>query len=151
MMQRMIYAWVLTALVGCVPAGAEIGGESQLASDLIPDRTYQPNVGDRAVLYALENETLVDQLPLLKDLTAYDIYVRSKQTRNREQLTDLEKQGWLQWVTPGTQVIVVALLDRNHLGARTATQVRVPDENYGKQSFWTPADNITRMVQPEPQ
>jgi hypothetical protein len=148
----MIYAWILATMVtGCVPLGAEIGGASLLAPDMVPDRNYHPSVGDRAVLYAMENETLLERLPLLKDLTAYDIYVRSKQTRNHEQLTDLEKQGWLQWVTPGTHVIVVALQDRNHLGARTATQVRVPDETHANQSYWTPADHITRMVHPQPE
>src|SRR5262249_51173568 len=125
--------WILlTLLPGCVPAGAEIGGMSggapAIPADMVPDPSYRPRTGDRSVLYALQDGYPLDRLPLLKDLTAYDVYVRSQQARDGERLGDLERQGWLQWVPPGTRVLVVDMQDRNHTGAHLAAQVQVVDD-----------------------
>ena len=41
-------------------------------------------IGDRAILYAVENGHALERVPLLKDLTAYDIYVRSVTAKDGE-------------------------------------------------------------------
>jgi hypothetical protein len=155
-MRGMKYGWLLVILAsGCIPAGADIGGSpgSQIAisEDMIPDPNYQPRVGDRAVLFALEDGHMLDRLPILKDLTAYDIYVRSAQARDGERLAELEEQGWLQWVPPGSRVTVLAMQDRNHTGAHTATQLRVADDRLKAQAFWTPSNYVTRLIHKAPE
>jgi hypothetical protein len=155
-MRRIKGAWILVALMtGCAPAGAEIGGMSGgqplIGADMVPDPTYQPRIGERAVLYALEDGNPIERLPLLKDVTAYDIYVRSRQARDDERLRELEEQGWLQWAVPGTRVLVMEVRDRNHTGAHTASQVRILDEAHKDQLYWTPSDYITRLIHKEPE
>jgi hypothetical protein len=150
-MRGINYSWLLVILVsGCLPAGADLSGSpgSQVAisEDMIPDPTYQPRVSDRAVLYGIEDGHVLERLPLLKDLTAYDIYVRSQQARDTERLAELEEQGWLQWAPPGARVSVLAMQDRNHTGAHTASQVRVADERLKSEAFWTPSDYVTRLI-----
>jgi hypothetical protein len=140
---------------GCVPAGAEIGGGMgggpTIGADMVPDPAYSPRVGDRAMLYALDNGYPLDRLPVLKDLTAYDIYVRSRNSGDNERLFELEQQGWLQWALPGTRVSVLDTQDRNHAGAQTATQIKIPDESHKNQSFWVPSGYITRLIHKEPE
>jgi len=156
-MGGMRQGWILVALAvaGCVPAGAEIGGmqngQPAIAPDMVPDPSYHPRMGDRAVLYAIENGWTLDRLPILKDVTAYDIYVRSKTSGDSERLFDLEQQGWLQWVPPGTRVIVLDIQNRNHAGALTASQIKIPDEYHKNQTFWTPSDYIARLIRKEPE
>jgi hypothetical protein len=154
-MRGFKYGCLLVILApGCIPAGAEFGGSpgSQIAisEDMIPDPRYQPSVGDRAVLFALEDGRMLDRHPLLKDLTAYDIYVRSVQARDGERLADLEEQGWLLWVPPGSRVTVLDTRNRNHTGAHFATQVRVADDRLKTQTFWTASGHVTRLIHKAP-
>jgi hypothetical protein len=118
---------------------------------MIPDPGYQPRVGDRAVLYGIEDGRVLERLPLLKDLTAFDIYVRSQQTRDAERLAELEAQGWVHWVPPGARVSVLAMQDRNHTGAHTASQVRVVDDRLKSDTFWTPSDYVTKLIHKPPE
>jgi hypothetical protein len=113
---------------------------------MVPDPQYQPRIGDRAVLFGIENGSMLDRLPLLKDVTAYDIYVRSRQTGDAERLADLELQGWLHWASPGTRVSVQGMQDRNHTGAHTASEVRLVEAQGKDQTFWTPSDCVTRLI-----
>jgi hypothetical protein len=150
------YGWLLVVLgSGCIPAGADLTGSpgSQIAisEDMIPDPRYRPQIGDHAILYAVEDGQMLERLPLLKDLTAYDIYVRSQQARDGERLAELEEQGWLQWAPPGSRVTVLAMQDRNHTGAHTASQIRVADERLKTQTFWTPSDSITKLIHKAPE
>jgi hypothetical protein len=150
-------AWILVALAvaGCVPAGAEIGGAGGsgpvIGPDMVPDPTYQVRTGDRPMLYAIENGWVLERLPILKDLTAYDIYVRSKKAGDNERLFDLEQQGWLQWAVPGTRVVVLDIQDRNHTGAHTASQIQLVDEAHKNQTFWTPSDNLAKLIHKVPE
>jgi hypothetical protein len=121
-----------------------------ISDDMVPDPHYQPRVGDRAVLFAFKNGAPLDRLPLLKDVTAYDVYVRGSQTGDAERLSDLEQQGWLRWVAPGTRVNILGTQDRNHTGAHTASEVRVLDDQFKDQTFWTPSDYVTRLVHKDP-
>jgi hypothetical protein len=155
-MRRIRGVWILSVfVVGCVPVGAEIGGSSGgqalIGADMVPDPTYHPRIGDRSVLYAIEEGTVLERLPLLKDVTAYDIYVRSLQAKDAERLFELQQQGWLQWVDPGTRVLVLGMQDRQHIGAHTASQVRITDDAHKNQSFWTPSNYIARMIHKEPE
>jgi hypothetical protein len=155
-MRGIKYGWLVVIIAsGCIPAGAEIGGSpgSQIAisEDMIPDPSYRPRVGDRAVLYAIEDGHMLERLPLLKDLTAYDIYVRSQQVRDAERLAELEEQGWVQWAAPGSRVSVLAMQDRNHTGAHTASQVRVSDDRFKNGTFWTPSDYVARLIHKAPE
>jgi hypothetical protein len=148
--------WVLIALAsGCVPIGAEIGGTgggpNGITEDMVPDPAYQPRVGDQAVLFGLDGGQPLPRLPVMKDLTAYDICVRAAQTRDSERLRELEEQGWLQWLPPGTKVSILDIHDRNHTGADTATQIRIPDEAHKNQSYWTPSNLVTRLIRKGPE
>jgi hypothetical protein len=118
---------------------------------MIPDPRYSPRIGDRAVLYGVEDGNVLERLPVLKDVTAYDIYVRSVQNRDGDRLAELEEQGWLVWVGPGSRVSVVGVQDRTHTGAHTATQVRLADERFKSQTFWTSSDYVTRLIHKEPE
>jgi hypothetical protein len=147
---------MLVVLIGgCMPAGAEFGGggggQYTIPEDMVPDPAYRPRVGDRAVLYGSEEGRILERLPLLKDLTAYDIYVRSLQAKDEERLFELEQQGWIQWAMPGTRLTVLALQDRNHTSAHMASQIQVVGEQNRNQTYWTPADFINRLIRKEPQ
>jgi hypothetical protein len=155
-MRKIRGAWILVACVaGCLPAGAEIGGgsggPSLIAPDTVPDPTFRPEIGSRAVLYGIEDGIALDRMPLLKDVTAFDIYVRSTNARDAERLSELGQQGWLQWVVPGTRVIVIEVQDRHHTGANSATRIRVLDDEHKNQSFWTPSHYLARMIHKEPE
>jgi hypothetical protein len=155
-MRATKYAWISIILSsGCVPPGSEFSGSpgSQIviSEDMGPDPNYQPRVGDRAVLFYAENRSILERMPLLKDVTAYDIYIRCVQNRDAERLADLELQGWLRWVPPGSRVSVYGMQDRTHTGAQTALQVRVADEQYKNQTFWVPSAYVTRLIHKEPQ
>jgi hypothetical protein len=144
--------WILVVLVpGCLPAGADMGGTIAIGEDMVPDPAYRPRIGDRAVLYALQDGSALDRLPMLKDLTAYDVFVRSQENRDGERLLELEEQGWLHWAPPGTRVSVIAVQDRNHTGAHTATQIRITEGGYKNQTFWLPSDYVTRLIHKEPE
>jgi hypothetical protein len=151
-MRRIRWPWLLSLFVaGCAPAGAEFGGSPGgpsvlITADMVPDPSYRPKDGDRAMLYAVEEGTMLERLPLLKDLTAYDIYSRSLQARDSERLNELQQQGWLHWVDAGTRISVVSLQDRNHTGAHMASEVRVVDDPNKSQTYWTPADYIARLI-----
>jgi hypothetical protein len=156
-MRRIRWSWLLfLPVAGCVPAGAEIGGLSGgqialISDDMVPDPTYRPKPGDRALLYAIEDGNPLERLPLLKDVTALDIYARSTQAKDGERLLELQEQGWLQWAAPGTRVSVVEMQDRNHTGAHMATEVRVIDDTHKGQTFWTRSDYIARLVRKAPE
>jgi hypothetical protein len=155
-MRGINYGWLLVILgSGCIPAGADLtgspGSQVAISEDMIPDPSYRPRISDRAVLYAIEDGHVLERLPLLKDLTAYDIYVRSQQARDGERLAELEEQGWVQWAAPGSRVTVLAMQDRNHTGAHTASQVRVADERLKNGTFWTPSDYVTRLIHKAPE
>jgi hypothetical protein len=152
--RRIRGAWILAAFMsGCIPAGAEIGGSSGgsalIAPDMAPDPAYRPRIGDRAILFAVEDGEALGRLPLLKDVTAFDIFVRSANARDIERLSELEQQGWLHWAVPGTRVIVIDMQDRKHTGASFATQVRVVDDATRDQTFWTPSNYLARMIHVE--
>jgi hypothetical protein len=146
---------IVVLVAGCVPAGAEIGGMSgggpTIGEDMVPDPAYQPRIGDRAVLYFIENGGVLDRLPLLKDLTAYDTYAHCQQVKDGERQLELEEQGWLEWAPPGTRVYVVAMQDRTHTGARVATQVRLIDATQKNKTLWTASDYVTRLIHKEPE
>ncbi len=151
-MRGIVHGGILVVLIsGCMPAGAEFGGGPAIGEDMIADPSYQPRVGDRAVLFGVLDGQRLDRLPLLKDVTAYDIYVRSQQARDNDRLRELEEQGWLAWAAPGTRVSILAISDRNHTGAHTASQVRVADERSKDQLYWTPSEFVTRLVHKEPE
>jgi hypothetical protein len=155
-MRRIDYAGILVVLLsGCLPAGAEIGGMPggaiAIGEDMVPDPAYQPRVGDRSILYAIEDGRTLDRLPLLKDVTAYDIYVRSQQAHDNERLQELEEQGWLWWANPGTRITLLAIQDRSHTGARTVSQVRAVDDRFKNQLVWTPTEYIARLIHKEPE
>jgi hypothetical protein len=146
---------IVVLVAGCVPAGAEIGGISggapTIGEDMVPDSAYQPRIGDRAILYAIDNGTVLERLPLLKDLTAYDVYARCQQTKDGERQAELEEQGWLEWAPPGTRVSIMAMQDRTHTGAHIATQVRLIDASQKNKTLWTASDYITRLIHKEPE
>jgi hypothetical protein len=152
-MRRGNWVWLLSLVVsGCMPAGAEIGagGSPAISADMVPDPKYHPQAGDRAVLYAIDNGYTLDRLPVLKDMTSYDIYVRSLHAGDSDRLFDLEKDGWLQWVSPGTRVLILEMHDRNHAGAQSASKIKLPDSLQKDQVFWAPAHYITRLIRKEP-
>ena len=143
--------WLLVLLAGCAPVGAEFGGGSpSIPADMVPDPSFRARAGERALLYAIQDGSPLDRLPLLKDVTAYDIYVRSVATKDGERLRELEEQGWLHWAAPGTRVLILDTQDRNHTGAHTASQVQVGDDLLKNQTFWVPSDDITRLIHKEP-
>ena len=154
-MRGIRYGWMIAVLVsGCVPAGAELGGMSggpTIAEDMVPDPAYQPRIGDRAVLYAIEAGAIIDRYPLLKDVTAYDIFTRCQQARDGERQNELEEQGWLEWAPPGTRVSIVAMQDRTHTGAHMVTQVRLTDAAQKNETFWTASDYLSRLIHKEPE
>ncbi len=155
-MRGIGYGWMMVVLaMGCMPAGAGIGGSSgspvPIGEDMVPDPAYQPKIGDRAVLYAVEDGGVIERYPLLKDVTAYDIFIRCLLDRNAERQFELEQQGWLQWAPAGTRLSVMALQDRTHTGARIIVQVRLVDAEQKNQTFWTASEYITRLVRKEPE
>jgi hypothetical protein len=136
-----------------MPGGAEIGvgGSPVISADMGPDPNYRPRPGDRAVLYAVENGSTLERLPILKDVTAYDVYVRSVKAGDNDGLFDLERQGWLLWAAPGTRVLILDVHDRTHTGAQSAFQIKLPDAEQKDQTFWTPSHYITRLIHKEPE
>ncbi len=139
---KLVGLFVLLAMGGCAPLGADIGGSGALPEGMIPDPSYQPRIGDHAVLF----DESGDRPPLLKDVTAYDIYVRSRQERDTARLQELETQGWLRWAEPGSRVAVLGTRDRNHVGGESAAEVRLVNEGAKGPVYWTPARRITRLV-----
>ena len=88
---------------------------------------------------------------MLKDVTAYDIFIRCQQTRDPERQQELEQQGWLHWAAPGSKVAILAMQDRTHTGAHMATQVRLVDPAAKNETFWTASDYVTRLIHKEPE
>ena len=140
---------------GCVPrAGSSAGcpaASSRSPRTWSADPTFRPQIGDRAVLYATENGGVIDRYPLLRDVTAYDIYVRCQQTKDGERQLELEEQGWLEWASPGTRVSIMAQQDRTHTGAQLITQIRLTDVTQKNKTFWTAVHYITRLIHKEPE
>jgi hypothetical protein len=117
---------------------------------MVADPAYRPGVGDRAVLHGVEGDGRMERLPLLKDVTAYDVFVRGRKARDADRLLELEQQGWLRWTAPGTRVSVVEIVDRNHTGTDTASRVRLVDDGPKGATYWTPSDYVTRMIPAPP-
>ncbi len=122
-------------------------------ANMAPDPSYQPSVGDRAVLFGQGADTPGDQAPLLKDLTAFDKYERAIKSQSTGEFTEMEERGWLMRTPVGTRVSVMSLKDRTHVGDRFAIEVRLLDGPFKDQTLWTPATLVARMarVQTEPQ
>jgi hypothetical protein len=156
-MRPIRWYWILSLFAaGCVPAGAEIGGTSGgqtvlITPDMVPDASYRPKAGDRALLYAIEGGYLLERFPLLKDMTAYDIYARSVQAKDAERLLELQEQGWLHWAAPGTRVSIISIQDRNHTGANTTSEIRVVDDANKNQTYWTSSSYLARLIHTEPE
>lgn len=143
---------LLIATPGCI-APLEFGGQSSgtVAPDQAPDPSYEPAVGDRAVLFGTGADAPSDQVPLLQDLTAFDKYERAIKSANTGDLSDMEQQGWLVRTPNGTRVSVLSLKDRTHVGDRYAVEVRVLDGSFKDKTAWTPASLVTRFIQTGPQ
>ena len=151
-MRRLIaVGWTAALMSGCVPMNLEPGAGSPAPppSAMIPDPAYRPRVGDHSVLFGVESGTPLEQVPLLNDITSYDLFERASKPNANQHWGDLEEQGWLKWASPGTRVLVLALRDRNHIGARVAAEVRVLEGPHKGRTVWTPLAYITQFKQPD--
>ncbi|MDR3639394.1 MAG: hypothetical protein P4L84_36670 [Isosphaeraceae bacterium] len=116
---------------------------------MAPDPSYTPSVGDRAVLLGSGVDAPSDQVPLLKDMTAFDKYERAVKAQTTSELADMEQESLLVRTPNGTRVSVLSLRDRTHIGDRYAAEVRVLDGPLKDKTAWTPATIITRLKQIE--
>jgi hypothetical protein len=149
MRYAMAMALAVSAAVatGCTSGTGELGASTGSSSGLVDfDATYQPREGDRAVLVAREENTILETVPILGDMTAFDKYERAKKAKASLEVQDLEERGWLKWTHPGTRVLIKTIRDRSHIGARVAAEVRLLDGPYKDSTAWTPISYITRFV-----
>lgn len=111
-----------------------------------PDPSYQPGVGDRAILFGTGPDAPAEMVPLLTDVTAFDKYERAVKQPGNSLLTEMEQDGVLSRTSNGTRVSVLSLMDRTHVGDRYAAQVRVLDGPHKDRTAWTPATLLTRLI-----
>lgn len=148
-MRRSIVIGLLTAsLNGCSPIALDPGASSSAppAGSMVPDPAYRPQVGDRSVLYGVEGGGSMEQLPLLRDITAFDVFERATKDGDSQVAPDLEAQGWLRWTPAGTRVVILGVNDRKHTGGRVAAQLRILDGPHKGQTDWTPLDYVARFI-----
>jgi hypothetical protein len=131
---------------GCTSVTAEVDPG---AGEVDFDPNYQPREGDRAILVAREGNAVLETVPILGDMTAFDKYERAKKAKASLEIQDLEERGWLKWTHPGTRILIKTIRDRTHLGARVAAEVRLLDGPYKDTTAWTPISYITRFVDVE--
>lgn len=142
----MAMAAVLTS--GCMPLPAGLGASPGASlGPVAPDPNYRPREGDRAVLYALEDGTPMDPMPVLGDMTAYDQFERARASKSSLDQHELEERGWLKWTAPGTRVLILSIRDRSHTGARVGAEVRLLDGAYKDTTAWVPIAYITRFIE----
>jgi hypothetical protein len=140
------------ALALAVSAGVGMGctsvtAEAELGPGAVDfDPNYRPREGDRAIIVAREGDTVLETVPLLGDMTAFDKYERAKKAKASLEIQDLEERGWLKWTHPGTRVLIKTIRDRSHTGARVAAEVRLLDGPHKDATAWTPISYITRFV-----
>jgi hypothetical protein len=148
----LILSFGLGAAPGCIQ-GLEFGGESTgaIAPGLVPDPSYTPSVGDRAVLVGSGADAPGDMLPLLKDVTEFDKYERAIKSQATSELADMEQQGGLMRTPLGTRVSILSLKDRTHVGDRYAAEIRVLDGPFKDHTAWTPATLVARLKQADSQ
>src|SRR5438309_1086919 len=74
-MRRTIALGLLTTtLGGCLPPGLDgAAAPTQPIGSMVPDPAYRPQVGDRSVLYGVAGDAPLEQLPLLQDITAFEM------------------------------------------------------------------------------
>ena len=149
-LSRMRVAALALALTagGCLPSPGDLG-TTAVPSNLMPDPEYRPNVGDRAVLYAVEKGAVQENIPLVLDATAHDKYERLRGSGTVYDLTELEERRELRWTPSGTRVIVLAVHDRSHTGSRLAAEVRLIDGPHKGCTLWTALEHLTRFKAPE--
>ncbi len=147
MQRAMAIGLLAVGLAGCMPLDLG-GGPSGELTGLVPDPSYQPQVGDRAVLYGFNGSSPMDALPLLKDMTSYDVFERLAQANSSHDMTDMEQRGDLQWSPLGTRVIVLALHDRSHTGSRLAAEVRPVEGPRKDRTVWVPRPYLAKLIPP---
>lgn len=150
-MRRAIAAALVTLTVaGCAPTGGDLGTAPTL-TNLTNDPINRANVGDRAVLYGVDNGSPMENIPLLLDATAHDKYERFRQSGTVLALAELEERKELQWTPTGTRVVVLETHDRSHTGSRLAAEVRLLDGPQKDRTLWTPLEYVTRFKAVEPE
>lgn len=112
---------------------------------MVPNPAYRPQVGDCSVLYGVAGKVPMEQLPLLQDITAFDIFEAASHANNPRVSLDLEEQGWLRWTPAGTRVLVLKINDRHHIGGRVAAQFRVLDGPHKGRTAWAPLAYVTQF------
>jgi hypothetical protein len=149
----MRYAMAMALAVSAAVATGCMSGTGELGASMGPtvgavdfDASYQPREGDRAVLVAREENVILETVPVLGDMTAFDKYERARKAKASLEIQDLEERGWLKWTHPGTRVLIRTIRDRSHTGARIAAEVRILDGQYKNTTAWTPITYITRFI-----
>jgi hypothetical protein len=148
MRPTMALGLFLLGLSGCMPPGLGSPDPSTVPADMVPDPDYRPNVGDRSVLYGVQGGSPMPAIPLLKDMTAFDVFQRYSQEQNSGELAEMESRGNLTWTPLGTRVAVL----KTRSGSRAAAEVKPLDGPRKDQSVWVPLEYVARLrPAPKPQ
>jgi hypothetical protein len=132
------------ALAGCSADLMPTTDTPQLAEGLEPDPTYRPREGDRAQLYGVKNGSIMERIPLLKDITALDNYGRMSRGSESSGLAELEERGELSWASPGVRAMLISTRARP-ADRGNAAEVRLLDGAQKDRVAFTSLDYFTRL------
>jgi hypothetical protein len=145
-MIRSAIAACLTAIVlaGCSAGLMPSADTPQLSEGLEPDPAYRPREGDRAQLYGVKNGSILERIPLLKDITALDNYGRISRGPEPSGLTDLEDRGELTWAAPGVRAILISIKARP-ADRGNAAEIRLLDGTHKDRVAFTSLEYFARL------
>jgi hypothetical protein len=145
-MIRSAIAACLTAimLMGCSADLMPTTDTPQLAEGLEPDPNYRPKEGDRAQLYGVKNGSILERIPLLKDITALDNYGRMSRAAESSGLGELEERGELTWASPGVRAMLISIRARP-VDRGSAAEVRLLDGAHKNRVAFTSLEYLARL------
>jgi hypothetical protein len=132
------------ALAGCSADLMSTTDTPQLAEGLEPDPTYRAKEGDRAQLYGVKNGSILERIPLLKDITALDNYGRLSRGAESSGLSELEERGELTWASPGARAILISIRARP-ADRGSAAEVRLLDGTHKNRVAFTSLEYFARL------
>jgi hypothetical protein len=117
-------------------------GVAFTATEAVPDPSYHPRSGDRAVVFIANGPGVV---PVLRDAAAYRVHAESPTTPDgRARLEALRRAGTFQLVPCGGGVVILRFHD-GHPGP-LAVEVRFTDGPLEGQTGLVPLPYVTRLV-----
>jgi len=144
-MKHLVFAAgiLTTMLSGCSMDFMAIGSSQQQAESE-PDPTYRPKEGDWERLYGVHNGTVMDRIPLFKDLTAHDKFMKGLEAIDAIWIADMEEHGELSWTESNSRAALVSIRERPSVFGNAA-EVRMIDGSQKNRVAFTSLGYFVRL------